>query len=125
MLIDAAHNIALNPGARGFAEIMYEFLSASANNGSGMSGLKNSTLYFNVVSGLVILLGRYVPLVAALAVAGSLAKKKPIEATTGTLPTDNLVFAAFLAGIIVIVGAITFLPELSLGPLAEIFAMRW
>jgi len=123
-LIETAHGIALNPGARGFAEIMYEFLSASANNGSGMAGLRNAPSYFNLVSGMTILLGRYVPLVAALAVAGSLAKKKPIEATTGTLPTDNLTFAAFLAGIIIIVGAITFLPELSLGPLAEIFALR-
>ncbi|AFD01171.1 K+-transporting ATPase, KdpA [Methanocella conradii HZ254] len=123
-LISTAHNITLNPGARGFAEIMYEFLSASANNGSGMAGLKNTTLYFNVLSGLVMLLGRYVPLVAALAVAGSLSGKRPIEATPGTLPTDNLTFAAFLLGIIIIVGAITFLPALSLGPLAEIFALR-
>lgn len=123
-LISTAHNITLNPGARGFAEIMYEFLSASANNGSAMAGLENTTLYFNVVSGLVMLLGRYVPLVAALAVAGSLSGKRPIEATPGTLPTDNLTFAAFLLGIIIIVGAITFLPALSLGPLAEIFALR-
>ncbi len=124
-LINPSHPIfTLNPGARGFAEVMYEFLSASANNGSGMAGLENSTLYFNVVSGLVMLLGRYVPLVAALAVAGLLAKKKPIGATIGTLPTDTPTFAAFLLGIIIIVGAVTFLPALSLGPLAEVFALR-
>jgi K+-transporting ATPase ATPase A chain len=103
---------------------MYEFLSASANNGSGMAGIRNTTFYFNLVSGLTILLGRYVPLVAALGVAGSLSRKKPVEATIGTLPTDNLTFAIFLVGIIIIVGAITFLPELSLGPIAEIFALR-
>jgi K+-transporting ATPase ATPase A chain len=123
-LIDPSHAFALNAGPRGFSEIMYEFLSASANNGSGMAGIRNTTLYFNLVSGLTILLGRYVPLVAALGVAGSLSRKKPVEATIGTLPTDNLTFAIFLVGIIIIVGAITFLPELSLGPIAEIFALR-
>jgi potassium-transporting ATPase potassium-binding subunit len=113
---------ALNPGARGFSEIMYEFLSASANNGSGMAGLANTTPYFNVLSGLVIAVGRYVPLVAMIAIAGLLSRKKPIEATTGTLPTDNTTFLLFLIGIIVIVGAITFLPILTFGPLAELLA---
>ena len=123
MLLNPAHAISLNSGPRGFDEIIYEFLSASANNGSGMSGLKNTTLYFNIVSGLVILLGRYIPLVAMLGVAGLMSRKKPIEATIGTLPTDNLAFALFLIGIIILVGAITFLPALSLGPLAEIFRL--
>ncbi len=94
----------LNPGPRGFSEIMYEFLSASANNGSGMAGIANATPYFNILSGLVIAIGRYVPLVAMIAIAGLLSRKKPIEATTGTLPTDNL----------------TFLPILTFGPLAEL-----
>jgi K+-transporting ATPase ATPase A chain len=71
-LLDPSHAVALNVGPRGFTEIMYEFLSASANNGSGMAGLRNTSLYFNIVSGLIILLGRYVPLVAALGVAGLL-----------------------------------------------------
>ena len=124
MLLDPSHAIALNSGPRGFSEIMYEFLSASANNGSGMAGIRDTTLYFNIVSGLVILLGRYVPLVAALGVAGLLSRKKPVESTIGTLRTDNLTFALFLVGIIIIVGAITFLPELSLGPIAEIFGLR-
>ncbi len=74
---------ALNPGTRGFAEIMYEFLSASANNGSGMAGIANTTPYFNIVSGLVIAVGRYVPLIAMIAIAGFLSKKKTIETTTG------------------------------------------
>jgi potassium-transporting ATPase potassium-binding subunit len=111
---------ALNPGARGFSEIMYEFLSASANNGSGMAGLANTTTHFNVISGLSIAVGRYVPLVAMIAIAGLLSRKKPIEATTGTLPTDNFTFLIFLIGIIVIVGAITFLPILTFGPIAEL-----
>ncbi len=111
---------ALNPGARGFAEIMYEFLSASANNGSGMAGLANATPYFNLLSGLVITVGRYVPLIAMIAIAGLLSRKKIIETTRGTLPTDTLTFALFLAGIILIVGAITFLPALTFGPLAEL-----
>jgi K+-transporting ATPase ATPase A chain len=111
---------ALNPGPRGFSEIMYEFLSASANNGSGMSGLANATPYFNILSGMVIAIGRYVPLVAMIAIAGFLSRKKPIESTTGTLPTDNLTFTLFLISIIVIVGAITFLPVLTFGPLAEL-----
>ncbi len=110
---------ALNPGARGFAEIMYEFLSASANNGSGMAGIADATLYFNVLSGLVIAIGRYVPLIAMIAIAGLLSRKKTIETTRGTLPTDNLTFVLFLIGIIVIVGALTFLPILTFGPLAE------
>jgi K+-transporting ATPase ATPase A chain len=113
-------HVALNPGARGFSEIMYEFLSASANNGSGMSGLANTTPYFNLISGLTIAVGRYVPLVAMIVIAGLLSGKKPIEATTGTLPTDNFTFLAFLICIIVIVGAITFLPILTFGPLAEL-----
>lgn len=112
---------ALNPGGRGFAEIIYEFFSASANNGSGMAGLANATPYFNVLSGLVIAISRYVPLVAMIAIAGLLSKKKTIETTRGTLPTDNLIFALFLLGIILIVGAITFLPALTFGPLAELF----
>jgi K+-transporting ATPase ATPase A chain len=115
-------HVPLNPGARGFSEIMYEFLSASANNGSGMGGLANTTPYFNVLSGLVIAVGRYVPLVAMIAIAGLLSRKKPIEATTGTLPTDNITFLLFLITIIVIVGAITFLPILTFGPLAELLA---
>lgn len=123
MLVTPSHAISLNSGPRGFSEIMYEFLSASANNGSGMAGLMNTTLYFNVLSGLIVLLGRFVPLVAMLGVAGLLSKKKPVEATIGTLPTDNLTFAVFLVGVIILVGAITFLPALSLGPIAEIFGM--
>ena len=113
-------HVALNPGARGFAEIMYEFLSASANNGSGMAGLANATPYFNVLSGLIIAVGRYVPLVVMIAIAGLLSKKKMIETTRGTLPTDNFTFALFLLGIILIIGAITFLPALTFGPLAEL-----
>lgn len=111
---------ALNPGARGFSEIIYEFFSASANNGSGMAGLANATPYFNILSGLAIAVGRYVPLITMIAIAGLLSRKKIIETTRGTLPTDNLTFALFLAGIILIVGAITFLPALTFGPLAEL-----
>jgi K+-transporting ATPase ATPase A chain len=85
-----------------------------------MSGLANTTPYFNLLSGLTIAVGRYVPLVAMIAIAGLLSGKKPIEATTGTLPTDNFTFLAFLICIIVIVGAITFLPILTFGPLAEL-----
>lgn len=123
ILLMPAHTLTINPGARGFSEIMYEFLSASANNGSGMGGLNNSSPYFNILSGIIILLGRFIPISAIIGIAGLFSAKRPIEATRGTLPTDNLTFGVFLVAIILIVGALSFLPVLALGPLAEIFSM--
>jgi K+-transporting ATPase ATPase A chain len=120
-----------NPGAHGFGEILYEFSSSSANNGSEFSGL-NTTYGLNdnkdpapfnaqwdIATGLVMLLGRFIPIIAPIALAGSLATKKPTPFTSGTMRTDTLTFAFVLLGTILLVGALLFLPAAVLGPVAE------
>jgi len=120
-----------NPGAHGFSEILYEFSSASANNGSGFEGLADTygandnaspaahALAWDVATGLVMLLGRFIPIVAPLALAGSLAAKKRVPYTSGTLRTDTLTFGLLLLGTVLLLGALTFLPAAVLGPVAE------
>jgi K+-transporting ATPase ATPase A chain len=120
-----------NPGAHGFSEILYEFSSASANNGSGFEGLndtwglndnKDPAPYsrpWDIATGLVMLLGRLIPIIAPLALAGSLAAKKPTPFTAGTLRTDTITFGFVLLGTILLVGALLFLPAAVLGPVAE------
>lgn len=108
-----------NPGFHGLSQILYEFTSAAANNGSGFEGLADNTVFWNISTGIVMLLGRYVPIVALMAVAGSLTVKKTVPATAGTFRTDNVIFGVMLLAVIVIVGALTFFPVLSLGPIAE------
>jgi K+-transporting ATPase ATPase A chain len=120
-----------NPGAHGFSEVLYEFSSSSANNGSGFEGL-NDTYGFNdnkepapysphwdIATGLVMLLGRFIPIIAPLALAGSLATKKPTPFTAGTLRTDTITFGFVLLGTILLVGALLFLPAAVIGPVAE------
>ncbi|ELY72021.1 potassium-transporting ATPase subunit KdpA [Natrinema pallidum] len=111
-----------NPGFRGFSEILYEFFSASANNGSGLEGLADDTPYYNIVNGLQVLLARYVPIVAQLAIAGYLAEKKISPEGIGSLDTESPAFLVLLIGIVVIVGALTFLPALVFGPIGEFFS---
>lgn len=108
-----------NPGFRGFAEILYEFSSASANNGSGLEGLSDNTLPWNLATGIVMLLARYLPIALPLAIAASLAGKRPTPETAGTLPTHSPVFGAVLLASIVIIGALLFLPVAVLGPIGE------
>jgi potassium-transporting ATPase potassium-binding subunit len=108
-----------NPGAHGFSEIVYEFSSAAANNGSGFEGLGDDTVPWNLATGLVILFGRFVPILAPLAIAGSLAAKKPTPETAGTLRTDDLLFGTVLLGTVLLVGALLFFPVAVLGPIAE------
>jgi K+-transporting ATPase ATPase A chain len=120
-----------NPGPHGFSEILYEFSSASANNGSGFEGLNDTygfnanpdpapySPYWDIATGLVMLLGRFVPIIAPIALAGSLAAKKPTPFTVGTLRTDTFTFAFVLLGTILLVGALLFLPAAVLGPVAE------
>ncbi len=108
-----------NPGFRGFAEILYEMFSASANNGSGFEGLSDNTLFFNLTNGAQILLGRYLPIVGQIAIAGSLAQKKVRPETEGTLDVESLAFLILFLGVIVVIGALIFLPSLSVGPLGE------
>ncbi len=109
----------LNPGFHGFTEILYEFTSASANNGSGFEGLRDNTVPWNVATGIVMLIGRFVPIVLSLAIAGSLAEKKFVPETVGTLKTDTPLFGFALAGSVLFIGALLFLPAAVLGPVAE------
>lgn len=108
-----------NPGPHGFSEILYEFTSASANNGSGFEGLADNNPAWNVATGVVLLVGRFPALVIPLAIAGSLAAKKRAPQTTGTLRTDDLTFAGMLLGTVLLVGALSFMPAVVLGPVAD------
>jgi K+-transporting ATPase ATPase A chain len=123
-----------NPGAHGFAEVLYEFSSASANNGSGFEGLQDTwgfnevdeksppppySPHWDIATGLVMLISRFLPIIAPIALAGSLAGKKPTPFTAGTLRTDTLTFGFVLLGTILLVGALLFLPAAVLGPVAE------
>jgi potassium-transporting ATPase potassium-binding subunit len=108
-----------NPGAHGFSEILYEFSSASANNGSGFEGLKDNTAAWNVVAGIVMLLARFIPIILPLMIAGSLSAKQAVPETKGTFRTDTLLFGIILLGSILFIGALLFLPVAILGPVAE------
>jgi K+-transporting ATPase ATPase A chain len=112
-----------NPSFHGFSEVLYAYTSAAANNGSAFAGLNANTPWWNGSLGIVIIFGRYVSIVLMLALAGSLAAKKTVPMTVGTMRTDNRVFAGVLAGTVLVIGALTFFPVLVLGPLAEHFAM--
>ncbi|MED4754378.1 potassium-transporting ATPase subunit KdpA [Brevibacillus choshinensis] len=113
-----------NPGFHGISQVVYEFTSSAANNGSGFEGLGDNTPFWNISTGLVMLFGRYVSIIAMLAVAGSLIVKTPVPETMGTLRTDNKVFLVILLATVIIVGALTFLPVLVLGPIAEWLTLR-
>ncbi|MCD9594712.1 potassium-transporting ATPase subunit KdpA [Streptomyces sp. 8ZJF_21] len=112
-------NSMLNSGAHGFSEVLYAFTSASNNNGSAFAGLNANTDWFNTTTGLAMLLGRFVPMVFVLALAGSLAEQKPVPATAGTLRTEKPLFTGLLVGAILIITGLTYFPALALGPLAE------
>ena len=116
---DAGRKGVANPGPHGFSEILYAFSSATANNGSAFAGLSANTPFYNTTLGLAMYLGRFFIKIPVLALAGSLAQKKIIPAGAGTLPTHTPLFVAMLVGIIVIVGALTFIPALALGPFVE------
>jgi K+-transporting ATPase ATPase A chain len=109
----------LNPGLHGFTEVLYAFTSAANNNGSAFAGLTASTPWFNTALGVAMFLGRFVPMVFVLALAGSLAGQGRVPATAGTLPTHRPQFVGLLAGTVVLVSALTYFPVLALGPLAE------
>src|SRR5262245_42467214 len=108
-----------NPGAHGFSEILYAFSSAGNNNGSAFAGLSANTPFYNTALGLAMLFARYWLAVPALAIAGSVARKKTVPAGPGTLPTDTPLFVGLLIGVVILVGALTFLPALALGPVVE------
>jgi K+-transporting ATPase ATPase A chain len=124
-----------NPGAHGFSEVLYEFTSASANNGSGFEGLGDTSGFYkaednpsapapysrqwDIATGLVMLMSRFVPIIAPIAIAGCLSLKKPTPFTSGTMRTDTVTFGFVLLGTILLVGALLFLPAAVLGPAAE------
>jgi potassium-transporting ATPase potassium-binding subunit len=108
-----------NPGPHGFSEVLYAFSSAAGNNGSAFAGIGANTPFYNTALGIVMFLSRYWLIIPVLAIAGSLAAKKKIPAGAGTLPTHTPLFIAWLIGVILIVGALSFIPALSLGPIAE------
>jgi K+-transporting ATPase ATPase A chain len=108
-----------NPGAHGFSEVLYAFSSAGNNNGSAFAGLSANTPFYNIALGIAMLFARYWLAIPALAIAGSLVQKKKIPAGSGTLPTHTPLFIAWLIGVIIVVGALSFLPALALGPIVE------
>ena len=113
-----------NPGPHGLSEMLYAYTSAAANNGSAFGGISVNTNWYNTTLGLTMLFGRYFMIIPPLAIAGSLSRKKLVPASLGTFPVTTPLFSALLVGVIVIVGALTFFPALSLGPIVEHFMMR-
>ena len=109
----------LNPGPHGLSEVLYAFMSSTNNNGSAFAGISVNTGFYNTALGLCMLAGRFIPILLALALAGSLARQQPVPATAGTLPTHRLLFVGMLTGVVIIVAGLTFFPALALGPLAE------
>ena len=108
-----------NPGAHGLSEVLYAFTSAANNNGSAFGGLTVTSDFFQITLALAMLLGRLVPIVLVLLLAGSLAEQRRVPVTAGTLPTHQPLFVGLLVGVILIVGGLTYVPALSLGPIAE------
>jgi K+-transporting ATPase ATPase A chain len=113
-----------NAGPHGFSEVLYAYSSAAANNGSAFAGLSGNTLYYNITLAIGMLVGRFFVIIPALAIAGSLAAKKTIPASSGTFPTTGGLFVGLLVGVILIIGGLTFFPALALGPIVEHLAMQ-
>ncbi|MER8885262.1 potassium-transporting ATPase subunit KdpA [Mesorhizobium sp. M0816] len=112
-----------NAGPHGFSEVLYAYTSAAANNGSAFGGLSGNTPWYNITLGIGMLMGRFLVIIPALAIAGSLVAKKTVPASAGTFPTDGPLFVGLLAGVILIVGGLTFFPALAVGPIVEHLAM--
>jgi potassium-transporting ATPase potassium-binding subunit len=112
-----------NPGYHGFSQMLYEFTSASANNGSGFEGLGDNNLFWNISTAIVMLLGRFLPIIGPIAIAGSMAGKKYIPEGAGTLKTDTFTFSIMVFVVILIIAALSFFPALTLGPIAEHFTL--
>lgn len=112
-----------NPGFHGFGEILYEYTSSAANNGSGFEGLGDNTMWWNISTGLVLILSRFLPIIGPVAIAGLLAEKKFIPEGDGTLKTDTATFGLMVFAVIAIVAALSFFPALALGPIAEYFSL--
>ena len=122
-LLPSTHDSLNNPGAHGLSEVLYAYSSAGGNNGSAFTGFNANTPFLNVSIGLIMLFVRFLPMFATLAIAGSLAAKKKVAVSSGTLPTHNAMFIFLLIFVVLLVGALSFFPALSLGPVAEFFQM--
>jgi len=112
-----------NPSYHGFSEMLYEYSSANANNGSGFEGLGDNNIFWNVTTGIALIIGRYLPIIGPVAIAGLLANKKYVPESPGTLRTDSITFGVMTIAVIVIVTALSFFPPMALGPLAEYFSL--
>jgi K+-transporting ATPase ATPase A chain len=113
-----------NAGPHGLSEVLYAFSSAAGNNGSAFAGLNTNTVWWNTAMAVAMLAGRFLMIVPALGIAGAMVGKKVVPPSLGTFPTDGALFAVLLVGVVVIVGALTFFPALSLGPIVEHFLAR-
>ena len=113
-----------NPGYHGFSEMLYEFTSANANNGSGFEGLGDNNIFWNVSTGFILILGRFLPIIGPVAIAGLMANKKYVPASAGTLKTDSWTFGVMTLAVIVIINALSYFPALALGPIAEYFSLH-
>lgn len=113
-----------NPGNHGFSEMLYEFTSANANNGSGFEGLGDNNFFWNYATGIVLILGRFIPIIGPVAIAGLLSQKKYVPESSGTLPVDTATFGLMTFAVILIITALSFFPALALGPLAEYFSLK-
>lgn len=112
-----------NPGYHGFSEMLYENTSANANNGSGFEGLGDNNIFWNVVTGFILILGRFIPIIGPIAIAGLMAKKKYVPESAGTLKTDSITFGIMTFAVIIIINALSYFPALALGPIAEYFSL--
>jgi K+-transporting ATPase ATPase A chain len=119
VLIDAAVSKTNNPGPHGLSEILYAFTSVSNNNGSAFAGLTTATPWYDTTMGLAMLVGRFFLIIPVLGIAGSLARKHPLPAGSGTFPTHTPLFIGLVIGVTVIVAGLTFFPALALGPIVE------
>jgi K+-transporting ATPase ATPase A chain len=117
--VEAGQKGVLNPGPHGFSEVLYGLSSAANNNGSAFAGLSANTVFYNTLTAIAMFLGRFGTMIPVLAVAGSLARKKLVPSTSGTLPTHTPLFVTMLIGVVLVVGALTFIPALALGPVVE------
>src|SRR6187431_1575494 len=124
MLVPSAVAAMNNPGPHGFSEVLYAYTSQTGNNGSAFAGLTGNTLWYNTTGAIAMLVGRFWMIIPAMAIAGSLAAKKIVPASAGTLPTTGGLFVGLVVGVILIIGGLTFFPALALGPIVEHLAMN-
>ena len=123
VFLESARSSILNPGPHGLTEVLYAFTSGAGNNGSAFAGLNANTVFYNLGVGISMLIGRFAIIVPCLVMAGSLASKKTMAASQGTFPTDGLLFASLLLGVILVVGVLTYFPALALGPVLEMLML--